>query len=364
MNPVTSELTDISVPSLWDKNTEAVRTQLDSHLRFDRLALAVPSHDGLEPDDLITATGWGEETPAPLLAGFEDSPLAATAQAKGVAVSSPQHRTTNIRFLEKDHVFLATLSASVHSSRSWQLLLTRRDQAFTVQEMKFAELVLRQWYCQFAYPSEPGLGQFLFAEDGRLIDLDLGTQTALVDDDQQLDQIGRTLLEIIRQRYPKPQQGHRYELEMTLGSSSRWLTARREQVLKGAHWFVESRPLTATELAAPGVLADDRVAKALGYIDSHYVKSPSLSDIAEVACMSQFHFHRLFRKAVGISPKQYLLLKQLEVGRWLLRTSMLTVSRVAKRTGFISHGHFTNTFCRVVGQTPTAYRQQYAETRH
>src|SRR5690606_30298086 len=98
-----------------------------------------------------------------------------------------------------------------------------------------------------------------------------------------------------------------------------------------------------------GVVPDLRIARALGYIHDHFAESPSLNDVANAVHISPFHFHRLFSKVVGVTPKQYVLQKQIQVARWLLRSRNMPISRIAEETGFASHGHFTSTFRRFVG---------------
>ena len=130
------------------------------------------------------------------------------------------------------------------------------------------------------------------------------------------------------------------------------------------YWYLELRRLELKELPTVGYLQDARIAQTIGFIDTHYYQAPSLQDMADVAGLSMFHFARCFTKLVGVSPKQYLLSRQLQVARWLLRTTVLSVSEVSTRAGFATHGHFSNTFSRVLGQTPSAYRDRMAMQKH
>ena len=49
-----------------------------------------------------------------------------------------------------------------------------------------------------------------------------------------------------------------------------------------------------------------RMHQALRFIASHREESPTLEDMARAVGLSPFHFQRLFRRWVGISPKRYL----------------------------------------------------------
>jgi AraC family transcriptional regulator, regulatory protein of adaptative response / methylated-DNA-[protein]-cysteine methyltransferase len=50
-----------------------------------------------------------------------------------------------------------------------------------------------------------------------------------------------------------------------------------------------------------------RIAKAIRYIDEHFVEQPKLEHVAAHAGLSEFHFNRLFRRWAGVTPKQYLV---------------------------------------------------------
>jgi AraC family transcriptional regulator of adaptative response/methylated-DNA-[protein]-cysteine methyltransferase len=49
-----------------------------------------------------------------------------------------------------------------------------------------------------------------------------------------------------------------------------------------------------------------RIAKAIRFIDVHFLEQPSLTTIAAHTGLSEFHFNRLFRRWAGVTPKQYL----------------------------------------------------------
>lgn len=69
--------------------------------------------------------------------------------------------------------------------------------------------------------------------------------------------------------------------------------------------FERPRAPTVEELAARS-RDYRRVAKALAYLAEHYTGQPELSEIAEHAGLSEYHFQRVFTHWVGISPKRFL----------------------------------------------------------
>lgn len=94
------------------------------------------------------------------------------------------------------------------------------------------------------------------------------------------------------------------------------------------------------------------------YIEQHLHMSLTLDVLALVAGMSQFHFCRVFRRNVGVTPHQYILAQRMEQARRLLwsngegRGSALSMLDVAQACGFSSPSHFAAQFKRHFGQTP------------
>lgn len=93
------------------------------------------------------------------------------------------------------------------------------------------------------------------------------------------------------------------------------------------------------------------------YVEAHLARDIPLHDLAGLAELSVFHFARLFKRSTGISPHQFILRRRIERARALLSDPGLSVSDVAARAGFAHHSHFTDTFHRLVGMTPTQYRR-------
>jgi AraC family transcriptional regulator len=95
----------------------------------------------------------------------------------------------------------------------------------------------------------------------------------------------------------------------------------------------------------------------LDYIHENSHADLRLEDLAQVAEMSLFHFARLFRAAMGVSPHRYLMNRRLQQAKPLLRLGTRTVAEIAAETGFSDAGHFARAFRRYVGVSPTAWKQ-------
>jgi len=105
-----------------------------------------------------------------------------------------------------------------------------------------------------------------------------------------------------------------------------------------------------------GRLSEHRLQKVFNYIQQHLEQDVALSDIANVLNLSQYHFCRLFKQSTGLAPHQYLTQCRIDRAKQLLQTTQLTITEVAFAVGFNNHSSFTRLFRRYVGVTPKEFR--------
>ena len=82
-----------------------------------------------------------------------------------------------------------------------------------------------------------------------------------------------------------------------------------------------------------------------------------IKDITENFFISSSHFSRVFKKATGYTPKQYLMLNRITYAKELLVHSDLSVGEVARRSGFMDESNCIRYFKREMGTTPNKYRK-------
>ena len=91
----------------------------------------------------------------------------------------------------------------------------------------------------------------------------------------------------------------------------------------------------------------------VAYIDEHLDASPSLEQLAAVARLSAYHFARQFKKATGLQPHQYVILRRVERAKHLLQAGPdLSLAEVAAHAAFSDQSQFSHHFKRLVGVTP------------
>ncbi len=102
------------------------------------------------------------------------------------------------------------------------------------------------------------------------------------------------------------------------------------------------------------------ITRAKQYIAEHQTEELSLDQVAKSVHTSKFYFCKMFRKATGINFTDYLSRVRTERAKNLLLNPNLRVSEIAYEVGFQSLTHFNRVFKRILGQSPTDYRNQLA----
>jgi AraC family transcriptional regulator of adaptative response/methylated-DNA-[protein]-cysteine methyltransferase len=97
-----------------------------------------------------------------------------------------------------------------------------------------------------------------------------------------------------------------------------------------------------------------KVAAAAKLIDEAETP-PVLDDLAEAVGLSPFHFHRLFKAATGLTPRQYADAKRGMKVRAALK-SPSTVTQAIYEAGFNANSRFYAQSAALLGMTPTAYK--------
>ncbi len=88
-----------------------------------------------------------------------------------------------------------------------------------------------------------------------------------------------------------------------------------------------------------------RIEKAIRYLNANSDRQPSLTEVADHLCLSEFHFQRLFSRWAGISPKKYLQILTVEKAKLLLaehQPTLETSAAVGLSSGSRLHDQFVN----------------------
>ena len=103
-----------------------------------------------------------------------------------------------------------------------------------------------------------------------------------------------------------------------------------------------------------GELHAGKIAQACRLIETAD-EAPKLDDLAEAVGLSPYHFHRIFKQALGVTPKAYAAAQRAKRVREGLGKSG-TVTEAIYDAGFNSNGRFYANASEVLGMTPTDFR--------
>jgi len=141
--------------------------------------------------------------------------------------------------------------------------------------------------------------------------------------------------------------------------------ALEELALGFAGAVAEALPARSRAAPGPSRRIERRISDAVRRIESEDPAAPtsSLAARAREAAMSPFHFLRVFRQTVGMTPHQYVLRTRMHRAAVRLRGSNEAISAIAFDAGFNDLSTFNRRFRRIMGASPGAYRAQRAVAR-
>ena len=102
-------------------------------------------------------------------------------------------------------------------------------------------------------------------------------------------------------------------------------------------------------------LSKSKLQQITEYINEHLHEDLKLIEIAAIAQISPYHFLRLFKQSMGITPHQYILQRRINKAKYLLRDSELSIAEIALGVGFCDQSHLTRCFKRLLGMTPKQF---------
>lgn len=102
------------------------------------------------------------------------------------------------------------------------------------------------------------------------------------------------------------------------------------------------------------------ITKAKRFINEHYTETLSLAQVSRAVNTSQFYFCKLFRNGTGLRFTEFISRLRVEKAKTLLGNPDSRISEITFAAGFQSLSHFGRMFRRIVGQSPTEYREQLA----
>lgn len=106
-------------------------------------------------------------------------------------------------------------------------------------------------------------------------------------------------------------------------------------------------------------LDSDELTAVFHYIDLHLSENITLTEAADIGCMSVPSLCKKFKEKTGMTMVQYMNEKRIERAKFLLKNQKNTLEQVAEQTGFSNANYLVRVFKKVTGQTVSEYRKKY-----
>jgi AraC family transcriptional regulator len=104
-------------------------------------------------------------------------------------------------------------------------------------------------------------------------------------------------------------------------------------------------------------LKPERLARVMDRIEHGLHEPLQIAHLAEAACLSPFHFARMFKHTTGKSPHAFVTEKRMALAKELLASTPLSIAEVSRRAGYRTQAHFTGVFRQYTGVTPRRFRE-------
>ena len=145
--------------------------------------------------------------------------------------------------------------------------------------------------------------------------------------------------------------------EIEGGSTDRILVERlgTAMCIRIARRFVGHLPLPTS-----GGLSSERLQRVRDFVEAHLDDDLSLAVLADIACLSPYHFSRSFKRATGVGPQRYVIQRRVERAKLLLRQTHQPLALIAQEAGFTDQSHLTAMFRSEMGVTPGRFRAALA----
>lgn len=102
---------------------------------------------------------------------------------------------------------------------------------------------------------------------------------------------------------------------------------------------------------------DESICEIARYLENHYSETITLTDLTKLFKTNRTTLGSHFKSVYGKTIMDYLIGIRIEISKAMLRDTALSIGEILERTGFVDVAHFTRTFKKRTGETPSQYRQ-------
>jgi AraC family transcriptional regulator len=121
--------------------------------------------------------------------------------------------------------------------------------------------------------------------------------------------------------------------------------------------LLHAQGVRRTDIKLRGGLAPATRRRLAEFIDASLDRVITLGDLADIACLSEYHLSRMFRISFGMPPLTWIAARRIDFARTLLKAGSMPLQQIADACGYADISHFSHRFRKNVGVSPSQYRQ-------
>jgi len=123
-----------------------------------------------------------------------------------------------------------------------------------------------------------------------------------------------------------------------------------------AAYLAEEHTDVAAERPPVLGLSIGQLRKVERHVRAHLAEESTVAELAGLVGLSPFHFSRVFKEAMGMTPLQFVTRERVLRAQQLIRETSRKLIEIGLEVGYTSPSHFAKVFRRITGVTPTRYR--------
>ncbi len=123
-------------------------------------------------------------------------------------------------------------------------------------------------------------------------------------------------------------------------------------------YFLDNTQDSNTNISTPIVY------KVMSHIKNNLNDSININELSKLAGYSPTHLIRIFKEQTGYTPLQFSLWNKMNLAVGLLENTTTPIGEIIEKIGFFDASHFSRTFKRFHGCSPSEYRKKYFSKTH
>jgi AraC family transcriptional regulator len=154
--------------------------------------------------------------------------------------------------------------------------------------------------------------------------------------------------------------GHLVRQAMTFFESDRkaaWRCLSDASTLLGADAQDLGVNAPGVDKLKPGGLATWQARRTLAYVEANLASKMDIDDLANGVALSRSHFSRAFKRSLGMSPMEYVVVRRVERAKAMISGTREPLAEVALACGFADQAHLNRRFRDIVGISPGRWRR-------